>query len=185
VTRAPSLRRLVERHAVSFFERLGFAYAPEVLVLTFRRIAGSGRTVQVAHIVEFQRGVKNGSFGTFVVNLGVYSPQLTQPPRGVKALLAHSSDCMVEMSTRLAHLAPPCPVGAMVSFVTGEQHRQPDVWWSYRGAPSDLDATFRAVLALFRDRGEPWLAVMSSPERFRWALQIRTARVAAQGGAPD
>ena len=66
-------------------------------------------------VVEFQGGVKPGSFGTFVVNLGVYSPELTHPPRDVRVAEAHSWNCMAGIQTRLAHLAGPCARGALVT----------------------------------------------------------------------
>jgi len=144
---------------------------------TFRRvrILPEGRAVQV---VEFQGGVKLGSFGTFVVNLGVYSPELTQPPRDVKVEEAHSWNCMAEMQTRLAHLADPCPRGALVSMVTGADQRQQDLWWSYRGGPRSTLRTFQDVLSLFADRGAAWFTTMTAVERFRWAYAVRGARVA-------
>jgi hypothetical protein len=135
----------------------------------------TGAAVQIA---EFQFGVKMGTFGKFTVNLGVYSPELTYPPRGVPAADAHSSDCMFEMLTRLSHIRPPCPEGALVSYVTGDAEQQSDEWWSYRGSPRKMGRTLEKVIRLLEDRAEPWFQAMTTEERFRQARAIRAERTA-------
>jgi hypothetical protein len=177
MAKPPSLRQLVEQRVAPLLQARGFTYEPARIGPTFRRTVRlpAGTVVQ---IVEFQNGVKMGSFGKFTVNLGVYSPELTYPPRGVSAAEARSSDCMFEMLTRLSHIRPPCPEGAPVSYATAETERQSDEWWSYRGSPRKIKKTLERVSRLLKDRAEPWFQAMSTEERFRQAHAIRAERAA-------
>jgi hypothetical protein len=172
-----SLRQLVEQNIAPVLQARGFAYEPARIGPTFRRMVQlpAATTVQ---IVEFQYGVKMGSFGTFAVNLGVYSPELTYPARGVSAAEAHSSDCMFEMLTRLSHIRPPCPKGAPVSYVTGDAEQQSDEWWPYRGSPRKIEKTLEKVIHLLENRAEPWFQTMTSEESFRRAHAIHAERAA-------
>ena len=74
MARGPSLRQLVERHAAPELVRGGFVYGPGGHLPTFRRQKALPAAC-IVQLVEFQSGVKMGSFGTFTVNLGVYSPE--------------------------------------------------------------------------------------------------------------
>jgi hypothetical protein len=172
-----SLRQLVEQHVVAVLQARGFTYEPARIGPTFRRVQHLPAETAV-QIVEFQYGVKMRSFGTFTVNLGVYSPELTYPARGVSAAEAHSSDCMFEMLTRLSHIRPPCPKSALVSFVTGDAEQQSDEWWSYRGSPRKIERTFEKVIRLLEERAEPWFQAMTTEESFRRATAIRAERAA-------
>jgi hypothetical protein len=177
MAKPPSLRQLVEQYVVAALQARGFAYEPARIGPTFRRMTHLP-TGAIVQIVEFQFGVKMGSFGKFTVNLGVYSPELTYPPRGVSTLETHSSDCMFEMSTRLSHIRPPCPKGALVSHFTGAAERQSDEWWSYRGSARKIKRTFEEVIRLLEDRAEPWFQAMTTEESFRWAAAMRSERAA-------
>lgn len=175
LAKAPSLRHLVDRHAATELVRRGFVYEVKGHLPTFRRHRPLPQA-RLVQLVEFQAGVKMGSFGTFTVNLGVYSPEWTVPPRNVDPELAHSWDCMAEMRIRLGHLAPVQKRGVLGRLL-GAPSTPGDRWWPYRGTPVELRQTFATVLGLIVGSGEAWLDHNSDADAFEAARQARDARV--------
>jgi hypothetical protein len=175
LAKAASLSKLVDRHAATELLRRGFVYEASGQPPTFRR----HRTLpdaRVVQLIEFQAGVKKGSFGTFTVNLGVYSPEWTRPPRNVAPEAAHSWDCMAEMWMRLGHLAP-APKPGLLRRAFGASSVPSDRWWSYRGSSAEVERTLTEVLGLLIGSGQAWLDHTSTREAFETAQQVLEARV--------
>jgi hypothetical protein len=176
MAKGPSLRQLVDRHAATELIRRGFVYDPSGRLPTFRRHKVLP-AVRVVQLIEFQSGVKMGSFGTFTVNLGVYSPEWTTPPRGVSPDEAHSWNCMIEMWMRLGHLAPPARPHVLGRLLGISPAPSGDKWWPYRGQPADVERVFAEVVGLLVGEGQEWLDRSSTADAFQTARKVRDARV--------
>jgi hypothetical protein len=176
MSKKTTLRGCVEDFAKARLGDRGFGYAYESRLPTFRRTAEVDAATVAVQLVEFQAGVKSDSFGFFTVTLGVYSPELTYPPRGVDAEQAHSWHCMTEMWTRLGALLPLEARSARNWSQQRLTEGMKDRWWPYKVERSEVERIFETVTDFLERYGVPWLEAASTREAFALARSGFEAR---------